>query len=154
MLVQQRLPYYSLGYWLGKICDGDVFTYTKGNLEKSLEEYLPLILAGFPLPLTIIVPALSPKSNRIGMQIVHGGDFFEALYRFYRSELYVCLDNSCWLSQHYDFPSNKLTWNTTPDKMKIKIFYTGIYVTKLLSSEEKYFTSAQIEELSKIDFHF
>lgn len=154
MLVQQLFPYYSLGYWFGKIRDGDVFTCSKGNLLKNLEKYLPLILEDFPLPLAIIAPALNPKNNRICMQIVQGEDFFEAMYQFYQSNLNVCPKNFLWLYKcNMQIPDN-LTWDTASDEMREKIFYTGIYVTELLPLEDEYFTCAQIEQLSKIDFSF
>lgn len=154
MLVRQRLPYYSLGHWLGKMLEGEVFTYSKGDLTRCLEKYLPLILLDFPLPLALAAYALNPKSNQICMQIIHGGDFFEALYRFYNNDLYVCPNNFCWISEYDDYLPEKLTWDSIPDIPREKIFRTGIYVTELLPLEDEYFTCAQIEQLSKIDFSF
>lgn len=154
MLVQQRLPYYSLGFWLGEFENGSVFAQSKGDLKLCLEKYLPLILSNFPLPIALAVPAINPKTDRRCLCIVHGGDFFEALYQFYKNELFVSTENFHWI-RDYDEPLPKrLTWNTTPDIVKRKIFYTGIYVTELLSSEERNFTCAQIEEISKINFSF
>lgn len=154
MLVQQRLPYYSLGYWIKEMRDGHVFTLFNSDLSKCLEKYLPLILCDFPLPLAIAVPALHPKIKRIRLQIIRGGDFFESLLKFYRSELYVRADQFCWPSSYNKTLPKNLTWNTSPDKVREKIFHTGIYVTELLPLEDEYFTCAQIEQLSKIDFCF
>lgn len=154
MFVQQRLPYNSLGYWLKRIHRGDALPYVKGELEKSLSKHLPLILADFPLPLALVAPIIHPKTEQSCMQIVYGGDFFEALYQFYMSKLCVYPENLHWISE-YDTPlPNKLTWDTASDRTREKIFNTGIYVTELLSTEERYFSSAQIEQLSKIDFGF
>lgn len=156
MLVQQKLPHATLGYWIKEIESEEVFAYSKanGNSTMCLEKYLPFILADFPLPLALAVPAINPQTKQSCMCIVHGGDFFEALYRFYRSELVVCPNKFRWISE-YDQPlPNRLTWSTAPDRVREQIFYTGVYVVELLSSEEKYFTCAQIEEISKIDFSF
>lgn len=154
MLVQQLLPYNSLGYWFEEFKEGDIFTCSKGKLSDNLEKFLPLILEDFPLPSAIIVPALNPKNERICMQVIQGGDFFEAMYQFYQSNLNVCPKNFRWLYKHNArFPDN-LTWDTASDEMREKIFYTGIHVTALLPEEDEYFTCAQIEKLSKIDFHF
>lgn len=154
MLVQQRLPCFSLGYWLEKIYEGSVFANAKGNLTNCLEKQLPLILADFPLPLFLVVPAINPKNDKIGMQIIHGENFFEALYRFYQGELYVCSEDICKMNKYNASLPKQLSWNTLPDTARVQILYTKVYVTKLLSTEERYFSSAQIEQLSKIDFGF
>ena len=154
MLVQQLFPYYSLGYWLKRMRKGEVFTNANGNLKACLEKFLPHILEDVPLPLAIAVPAVHPKTDKTCLQIIYGADFFEALYQFYESSISVCSDNFLWIEEYEATLPKRFTWDTASDAFREKIFYTGIYVAELLPLEDDYFTCAQIEQLSKIDFGF
>lgn len=154
MLVQQLLPYYSLGHWLNQRRNGEVFAQTNRDLTICMEKFLPHILEEIPLPLAVTVPALHPKTDKICLQVIYGADFFEALYQFYQSRLSVSPSNFSWIGGFEEKFPKRLTWSTASDTVREKIFYTGIHVAELLPSQGDYFTCAQIEQLSKIDFGF